>query len=244
MIATDTSFDAVRVAQGNAERLGLADRVDVVLRGVDSLAGAEPDERRFDLLLANLPYVSEDEWDELAPEIREYEPREALVAGPTGLEVIEALVEELTAPGDDGRPRSRSRSAPDRPSRSPSWSARPATSEVEIRPRPRRHRACRRRAMTGDRLDRARRARTAARSALERCVGEGGVAVFPADGLYGLACDPLDPEAIERIHSIKGRDDGKPSAVMYFSPLAMRELVSELGRARTPGDRRRCCRAR
>ena len=69
----------------------------------------------------------------------------------------------------------------------------------------------------------------AARSALERCVGEGGVAIFPADTIYGLACDPLNPEAVDRIHSVKGRDDGKPSAVMYFSPLAMRELVSELG---------------
>jgi L-threonylcarbamoyladenylate synthase len=69
----------------------------------------------------------------------------------------------------------------------------------------------------------------AARSALERCVGEGGVAIFPADTLYGLACDPLDADAIQRIHRIKGRDEGKPSAVMYFSPLAMRELVSGLG---------------
>jgi L-threonylcarbamoyladenylate synthase len=68
-----------------------------------------------------------------------------------------------------------------------------------------------------------------ARSALERTVGEGGVAIFPADTLYGLACDPLEPRAVERIHSIKGRDDDKPSAVMYFSPLAMRELVSGLG---------------
>ena len=68
-----------------------------------------------------------------------------------------------------------------------------------------------------------------ARSALERCIAGGGVAVFPADGLYGLACDPLDAAAIERIHRIKGRDDGKPSAVMYFSPLAMRELVDGLG---------------
>jgi L-threonylcarbamoyladenylate synthase len=69
----------------------------------------------------------------------------------------------------------------------------------------------------------------AARAALERCVGEGGVAVFPADTLYGLACDPLDAAAVDRIHSIKGRDEGKPSAVMYFSPLAMRELVAGLG---------------
>jgi L-threonylcarbamoyladenylate synthase len=69
----------------------------------------------------------------------------------------------------------------------------------------------------------------AARAALERCVGEGGVAIFPADTLYGLACDPLDAAAVKRIDEIKGRDEGKSSAVMYFSPLAMRELISGLG---------------
>jgi len=68
-----------------------------------------------------------------------------------------------------------------------------------------------------------------ARKALERCISSGGVAVFPSDGLYGLACDPLDAGAIAKIHRLKGRDDGKPSAVMYFSPLAIRELVSGLG---------------
>lgn len=69
----------------------------------------------------------------------------------------------------------------------------------------------------------------AGRIALERCVARGGVAVFPADGLYGLACDPLDAAAIERIHRLKGRDEGKSSAVMYLAPLAMRELVQSLG---------------
>jgi L-threonylcarbamoyladenylate synthase len=68
-----------------------------------------------------------------------------------------------------------------------------------------------------------------ARKALERCIAAGGVAVFPSDGLYGLACDPLDANAISQIHRLKGRDDGKPSAVMYFSPLAIRELLSGLG---------------
>ncbi len=67
-----------------------------------------------------------------------------------------------------------------------------------------------------------------ARKALERCIGGGGVAVFPADGLFGLACDPLDAGAIGRIHRLKGRDEGKSSAVMYFSPLAMRELLAGL----------------
>src|SRR3954447_21083196 len=68
-----------------------------------------------------------------------------------------------------------------------------------------------------------------ARAARGRCGGRGGVAIFPADTLYGLACDPLNPEAVDRIHAIKGRDEQKPSAIMYFSPLAMRELVSGLG---------------
>jgi L-threonylcarbamoyladenylate synthase len=68
----------------------------------------------------------------------------------------------------------------------------------------------------------------AARKALEACVSSGGVAVFPADGVYGLCCDPIDENAILRIHQIKGRDEGKSSAVLYFSPLAMRELLAGL----------------
>jgi L-threonylcarbamoyladenylate synthase len=68
-----------------------------------------------------------------------------------------------------------------------------------------------------------------ARRELEGCVVDGGVALFCADTLYGLACDPSSASAIERIHAIKGRDDGKPSAVMFFAPLAMREILSTLG---------------
>lgn len=89
--AIDTSMDALRVAQVNAERLGLTDRVDVVNRGIASLDSTGP----CDLLLANLPYVAESEWEGLAPEIREYEPREALVAGPSGLESIEGLLASI-----------------------------------------------------------------------------------------------------------------------------------------------------
>jgi L-threonylcarbamoyladenylate synthase len=69
----------------------------------------------------------------------------------------------------------------------------------------------------------------AARAALERSVAGGGVAVFPADGLYGLACDPLRADAIARLHDLKGRDEGRPSAVLFFSPLILRELVGSLG---------------
>jgi L-threonylcarbamoyladenylate synthase len=69
----------------------------------------------------------------------------------------------------------------------------------------------------------------AARIALEECIWDGGVAAFPADTLYGLACDPLSEAGVRRIHRIKGRDEGKSSAVMYFSPLAMRELLAGIG---------------
>jgi L-threonylcarbamoyladenylate synthase len=69
----------------------------------------------------------------------------------------------------------------------------------------------------------------AARAALERTILGDGVAIFPADTLYGLACDPSSRSAIDRIHALKGRDEGKPSAVMFFSPLAMRELITTLG---------------
>jgi L-threonylcarbamoyladenylate synthase len=70
---------------------------------------------------------------------------------------------------------------------------------------------------------------TAARAALEDCVARGGAAIFPADTLYGLGCDPSSPGAIERIRLLKGRDEAKPSAVMFLAPLAMRELLATLG---------------
>jgi release factor glutamine methyltransferase len=82
--ATDTSLDALAVAAANRERLGARDRVQ--------LAHGSLAEGGFDLVLANLPYVSDDDWQALAPEIREFEPRQALVSGATGLEAIETLL--------------------------------------------------------------------------------------------------------------------------------------------------------
>lgn len=50
----------------------------------------------------------------------------------------------------------------------------------------------------------------------ERTIAGGGVAVFPADTVYGLACSPTDRAAVERLYEIKGRPPAKPSAVMFF----------------------------
>lgn len=63
----------------------------------------------------------------------------------------------------------------------------------------------------------------------EACIRAGGVGLFPADTLYGLACEASNEAAIERIHALKGRDDGKPSAVMFFAPLELREVLSMSG---------------
>ena len=81
--ASDASSAAVAVARGNAARLGAELDLSVV-RGLPPGSYA--------LVLANLPYVSEAEWPGLAPEITRWEPREALVAGPDGLEAIRELV--------------------------------------------------------------------------------------------------------------------------------------------------------
>ncbi len=89
--ATDPSAAAIQVARANIARLGLGERVRCgagTLPAADGADGAA----LYDLVVANLPYVSEVEWRDLSPEIREYEPREALVPGPTGLEAIRELL--------------------------------------------------------------------------------------------------------------------------------------------------------
>jgi release factor glutamine methyltransferase len=100
--ATDTSRGALEVACANAKRLGLADRVRF-------FEGTLPDDGGFDLVLANLPYVAERDWPALQPEVTEWEPREALLAGPDGLDAYRAFL------SDRGRafqpPRSKSSTA-------------------------------------------------------------------------------------------------------------------------------------
>lgn len=52
---------------------------------------------------------------------------------------------------------------------------------------------------------------------LEECLGDGGVAVFPADTVYGIGCDPDSPAAVARLYALKGRPAARPAAVMFFS---------------------------
>jgi release factor glutamine methyltransferase len=91
--ATDTSPAAIEVARANAARLGLASRVEM-------FEGMLPPRGGFELVVANLPYVSEAEWGGLEPEVTEWEPREALLAGTDGLDVLRSAVPALVSVAD------------------------------------------------------------------------------------------------------------------------------------------------
>ncbi|MGI9094844.1 MAG: peptide chain release factor N(5)-glutamine methyltransferase [Thermoleophilaceae bacterium] len=94
--ASDSSPGAIDVARANARALGL-DLPLAVARGLPHpIAFGEP-KRAYDLVLANLPYVSIGELAALAPEIRTHEPHCALVSGQDGLDAIRDLIEEIPA---------------------------------------------------------------------------------------------------------------------------------------------------
>jgi L-threonylcarbamoyladenylate synthase len=63
----------------------------------------------------------------------------------------------------------------------------------------------------------------------ERCIAVGGIAVFPADTVYGLACEPDSKEAVQRLYMLKRRRPDKPAAVMFFDLDLALAALPELG---------------
>jgi L-threonylcarbamoyladenylate synthase len=63
----------------------------------------------------------------------------------------------------------------------------------------------------------------------ERCISVGGVAIFPADTVYGLATEPDSREGVDRLYRLKGRVPDKPSAVMFFQLEIALAALPELG---------------
>jgi 23S rRNA G2445 N2-methylase RlmL len=86
--ATDISAEALEVARANAARHELTSRIE--FRQADLLAGFSP--ASFDIVVSNPPYVGESEEDSVQLEVRKFEPRNAVFAGATGVEVIERLI--------------------------------------------------------------------------------------------------------------------------------------------------------
>jgi L-threonylcarbamoyladenylate synthase len=68
----------------------------------------------------------------------------------------------------------------------------------------------------------------------ERCIAVGGVALFPADTVYGLATEPDSPEGVNRLYRLKGRRPDRPAAVMFFALELALAALPELGK-RTRG---------
>jgi release factor glutamine methyltransferase len=91
--AIDISPEALEVARANAARLELGLRIEFHL--ADLLVGFPP--ASFDFVISNPPYVGEAEEDSVQLEVRKFEPRSAVFAGPTGVEVIERLVPQARA---------------------------------------------------------------------------------------------------------------------------------------------------
>jgi release factor glutamine methyltransferase len=91
--ASDLSDGALAVARDNALRLGA---YNVSFRRGDLFAAIEPS-WRFDVVTANAPYIAPEEMAELQPEVRDHEPRAALVAGDGGLAVTRRIVEQAGA---------------------------------------------------------------------------------------------------------------------------------------------------
>ena len=168
----------------------------------------------------------------LMPEITRYEPRVAI----TGGDGRARLIRELVA-GDPARARAwRSSTREDQGD-----AIRELLDDADLLPRPRglgpHHR--RPRAVTPEDVE-----------TFERCISVGGVAIFPADTVYGLATEPDSREGVDRLYRLKGRAPDKPAAVMFFQlELGARGAARARRRARAarssgscPGADARCCR--
>ena len=92
MLGVDVDAEALSLARENARRTGLATRVE--FRPSDWFSEVE---ERFQLIVANPPYLTEREWMDAEPEVREFEPRSALVAGDDGLTALSAILADAYA---------------------------------------------------------------------------------------------------------------------------------------------------
>lgn len=89
IVATDTSIEAIKVAIKNAANNGVTERISFLHGNL-----FEPVSGKFDIIVSNPPYISEEEFERLPVEIRNFEPKGALLAGPDGTEFHYDLIRE------------------------------------------------------------------------------------------------------------------------------------------------------
>jgi release factor glutamine methyltransferase len=92
VVATDVAEEALAVARANADRHGVADRVEFRSGAGLCPLQNDPGGRRYDVVCSNPPYISDDEWPQVAPNVRDYEPARALRGGRDGLDEIRPII--------------------------------------------------------------------------------------------------------------------------------------------------------
>jgi release factor glutamine methyltransferase len=99
VVAIDKSQAALNIAQWNADQHDVADRISLL---ESDLFDVVDPEQTFDLICSNPPYVTETEYDQLSPSVRDFEPKLALVSGPDGTEVIQQIIQQSSTRLADG----------------------------------------------------------------------------------------------------------------------------------------------
>jgi release factor glutamine methyltransferase len=92
VLCIDISVEALRVAKYNASRLSVSERTKFLC---SNLFDGLQESAKFDIVIANLPYVAAGEWDGLMEDVKRYEPKTALLGGKEGTEIYERLIERL-----------------------------------------------------------------------------------------------------------------------------------------------------
>lgn len=227
VLALDSSEDALAVADANREALGLADRVET--RRGDLLDGFDPGSLR--VVVSNPPYVSEREYEELAPDVRLFEPTGALLAGPDGLDVYRRLVPQahrVLGPGgalflEVGDTQAEA-------VRALAAAAGFVSAEVmrDLAGKERIVRAQKGGAPVVAESDFEGPAGAALADALRCALERGAVVGVPTDTVYGLAAAWNSAAGVRRLFEAKGRGEERPVAVLFASPAAVVEALPDI----------------
>lgn len=223
VLAVDSSREALLVAARNRAALRLADMVE--LREGDLLAGVAPGS--IQLVVSNPPYVTEAEFEELAKDVRVYEPRGALVGGPDGLEVYRRLLPDAArclAPGGSiflevGEAQAARVEAIAREAGF-AWTG--VTKDLSGKERIVRATLPGALHLAPDPLN------PGLAASLREALRGGAVVGIPTDTVYGLAAAWDSARGVLALFEAKGRPGDKPLQVLFSSPAAVRAALPDL----------------
>lgn len=223
VLAVDLSAVALEVAGRNREALGIGALVE--FRETDLLAGVEPGTLR--VVVSNPPYVSDDEYERVDPDVRDFEPAQALRAGADGLDCHRRLLPQAAAALGPGG--ALFVEVGDTQATAVTGLALAAgfclvTAIKDLSGKERIVRAVMPGAVTLGESD----LDTAGVAALRAAVTAGAILGVPTDTVYGLVAAWDSPAGVRRLFAAKGRDEQRPAAVLFASVEALRQALPDL----------------